>query len=280
MTKKVKVTEDQLKKMFEENFERLRMENGHSLSPHVKKTAWNQVQMYWRKLSYIAEGVTDTEVHLSLPNKKTKKKRIYCIEGIVDIVREDNKVTMYDIKTHDADYVRQNVEDYCGQINVYADIWQNLQKQKLDEAAIIATRIPDDLQQALDAQDTTRMKAQLTAWKPVIPIPFSAANVKKTVDEFGDVVDKIQDHEFSPSPVSRLKKREGKRDTFATRVCRNCDARFSCDSYCIYALKNKDKSWRKFADFYDLEPNEAEEIIRVEASMPIDVNVEQLADDI
>jgi len=280
MKKGLIITEEQLKEMFEENFERLRIENGHSLSPDVKKAAWQQVQMYWRKLGHIATSVTQTEVKLSLPNKQTQKNKRYCIEGVVDIVREGSKVTMYDIKTHDADYVRQNVDDYRGQINVYADIWQNLQKQRLDEAAIIATPVPKALRDAIDKDDQVSMEVELKRWEPIIPIMFSAANLKKTIDEFGDVVDKIQDHEFRPSTISRLKERDGKRGTFATRVCRNCDARFSCESYREYAILNKDQSWRKFADFYDLEPDEIEEIGRFEARMPSDLDVFAIADDL
>ena len=69
------MTERDLKDMFEQNFEHLRAENGHSLSPEVREAAWQQVRLYWSRLRHIAEAVTDTEVELSLPNQKTPKGR-------------------------------------------------------------------------------------------------------------------------------------------------------------------------------------------------------------
>src|SRR5438876_3937588 len=61
---------------------------------------------------HIAESVTDTEVKLNLPNQKTPKKRTFCIDGVVDIVRENDAVTMYDLKTHDLEFVRDNIDLY------------------------------------------------------------------------------------------------------------------------------------------------------------------------
>src|SRR5689334_20809816 len=97
--------EQDLREMFDHNFGRLRRENGHSLGRDVQEAAWEEVRFYWRKLRHIAETVTDTEVKLNLPNQKTPKKRTFCIEGIVDIVREGEKVIMYDLKTHELEYV-------------------------------------------------------------------------------------------------------------------------------------------------------------------------------
>jgi len=80
MKQKEVMNEETLKAMFDENFERLRAEGGHSLSPDVKDAAWQQVRMYWQKLRNIAEKVTDTEVRLNLPNQTTPKARGFCIE--------------------------------------------------------------------------------------------------------------------------------------------------------------------------------------------------------
>ena len=64
---------------FEENYEMLHLESGQALAANVKETALNQVLLYWRKLRAIAEAVTDTEVHLSLPNQETRRGREYTI---------------------------------------------------------------------------------------------------------------------------------------------------------------------------------------------------------
>lgn len=265
MTSKPAITEEQLREMFDRNFERLRLENGHSLSPDVREAAWEQVRFYWRKLRSIAESVTDTEVKLCLPNQHTKKDRAFCIEGVVDIVREAEKVTMYDLKAHDLDFVKGNIDFYRGQINVYAYIWQQLRGERLDEAAIIATPIPEALSAAIRSGGQAAIDAALAQWDPVVPIPFDAENVQKTVMEFADVVDQIEDSEFHPATVSQLAVREGNGGAFATRVCRNCDVRFSCSSYRDYARTNKDRGWSKFADFYDLDAVEAEALDRFAA---------------
>lgn len=263
------VTEDDLRRMFDENYERLRVESGHSVAPDVKAAAWEQIRLYWRKLRHIAESVTDTEVKLNLPNQRTRKGRNFCIEGIVDIVREGEKVTMYDLKTHDVDFVRVHLDFYRDQLNVYAHIWQRLRKERLDETAVIATPVPDYVAEAVRSGDTAQVEAALAKWEPVVPIDFDAGNVKKTIADFAKVVDAIEDHEFSPPPVKQLQERDEGRRTFATRICVNCDVRFSCSSYRDYARNNKDRNWRKFADFYDLETDEADSISRFAATADI-----------
>ncbi len=268
MKQKEIIDEKELKAMFDENFKRLRAEGGHSLSPEVREAAWQQVSMYWKKLRHIAEKVTDTEVRLNLPNQTTPKGRGFCIEGVVDIVREDEKVTMYDIKTHDLEFVRSNIDFYEEQLNVYAHIWQKLQDQRLDETAIIATPLPDELMEAVRTGDPDTVTAACEKWDPIVSIPTDVTKVQKTVQQFGKVVDNIEEHWFSPPSLSALQAREGEKDTFATRVCRNCDARFSCNSYRQYAMKYKDRKWTKLAGFYDMSAEESEQIDRAVAAMP------------
>jgi len=274
------MTERDLKDMFEQNFEHLRAENGHSLSPEVREAAWQQVRLYWSRLRHIAEAVTDTEVELSLPNQKTPKGRSFCIEGVVDIVRESDRVTMYDIKTHDLDFVRSNREFYEDQLNVYAHIWQQLRGQRLDEAAIIATPPPDKVLDAVRAGDPARIQAACREWDPVVPIPFDAGKVKKTVDQFARAVDAIEDHQFAPPGVETLEQRNPDGRSFAHRVCRNCDVRFSCASYRSYARKYKDRNWRKFAAFYDAPADEGEEQDRTEVSMGSVASAMEAAEDL
>ncbi|RME47176.1 MAG: hypothetical protein D6796_08005 [Caldilineae bacterium] len=229
--------EDFIRQVFEENFEQLRLESGHSITPEVKEAALQQVLLYWRKLHHIAERVTDTEVHLSLPGQETPRGREYTIEGVVDIVREEGRVTMYDIKTHDADYVRANLELYEQQLNVYAHIWQELRRQPLDEAAVIATDFPRAVKEALESNDPNHLAYALAQWDPIVPITYDPARKDRTLYEFGQVVDQIEDGQFAPPPVEKLEETiPGPRtERFGTRVCRNCDARFSCDSYRRYA---------------------------------------------
>src|SRR6185436_10904951 len=84
-----------IRQVFEQNYEELSLDSGHAITPYVKQTALNHVLLYWRLLRDIAENVTDTEVRLSLPNQETPRGRNYTIEGIVDIVRENDRTVMY-----------------------------------------------------------------------------------------------------------------------------------------------------------------------------------------
>lgn len=243
--------ETRIRDFFENNFEALQLEGGHSLAPEVKEAALQQVLLYWRRLSDIANRVTDTEVRLNLPDQCTPKGRHFGIDGVVDIVRENDRVIMYDLKTHAADVVRANREFYARQLNVYAHIWQHLRGQPLDETAVISTQYPEIIKEALASGDTTRLDAELLRWDPVIDIPFDASQLAATIDEFGAVVDAIEDGEFSPPSIAKLRGRaSGERLTFAGSVCRNCDARFSCSTYRMYAQESRGTAERRFRSDY------------------------------
>ncbi len=243
-----------LEQSFADNYERLKTETGRGLSPEGKRFAWQQVWLYWRKLSEIARTVTDTEVRLTLPNQKTPGGVEYAIEGIVDIVRERGYTVMYDIKSLDADHIREHVETYEKQLDVYAYIWQTLRGESLQQTAIIATTFPPSVARALETGDEGQLAYALAQWNPLIPLDFKPERVEETVGEFGQVVDAIEEGRFEPRPLEHLDLREGPRgDRFATAVCRNCDARFSCASYRRWALGSSshiEKSVRQyFQDF-------------------------------
>ena len=225
-----------IERAFNQNLESIYSEGGHSLTADLVQLARNQVIHYYLKLKDIAQNVTETEVKLNLPFQKTERGRIFGIEGVVDIVREDEKVVMYDIKTHDADIVRCNREQYEDQLNVYAHIWKNLRNQDLDECAIIATELPSMLKEALSSGNRQEIEYAISKWDPLVEIPIQEGTVEETIQRFAESVDMIEDRVFSPAPVSKLQEIiPGTSSTFGVRVCRNCDARFSCSSFRAYA---------------------------------------------
>jgi hypothetical protein len=154
---------------------------------------------------------------------------------------------MYDLKTHEEREVRAERELYEDQLNVYAHIWKGVRGQSLDGTAIIATRLPPALREALRARDPEAIDAAMAAWNPVVDLPFDENAVARTIDDFGRCVDAIEDGEFAPPPADVLGKPRGTRrrkdhgdppragaehePTFAQIHCRGCDARFSCASY-------------------------------------------------
>jgi hypothetical protein len=254
-----------IKDAFAENFELLRLEIGHSVTEDVRQAALDQVMLYWEKLKDIALKVSDTEVKLTLPQQTTPAGRTYSIEGVVDIVQEDEATWMYDLKTHDADFVRAHRDLYEKQLNIYAHIWQTLRGQKLDGTAILATSPTRRLREAFRNKDTdpARLAKELSAWEPLVEIPFDSSKVGQTVQDFGAVVDMIESRQFAAPPVDKLKTRivADKRATFGQEVCVNCDARFSCDPYREYArsaIRDRDAAIRYFFDDYGDEQTRAD----------------------
>ncbi|QNA46465.1 PD-(D/E)XK nuclease family protein [Lacibacter sediminis] len=263
--------EKRLAEIFAQNYELLKMEGGHALTEAGQKDAFNQVLYYYRKLKEVASKVTDTEVKLTLPDQKTPDGRSFTIEGIVDIVREEDEVWMYDIKTHDPFYVMANKHLYEKQLNVYAYIWENLRGNPLDHTAVISTVIPDALKEAESVGDTARIQKELTKWEPVIEIPYKEDNVKDTIHDFALVVDNIEKHCFTPPPLKVLDdKIYGTNSKFATRICRNCDARFSCSSFREYATKLQKSGTMNFKKYYEDFGTDAEQEEFINASIDLD----------
>ena len=261
--------EDFLLKRFEENFERIRFESGHGLAPEIKEAAKRQVLFYWLRLKEVAESITDTEVRLNLAGQVTPKKRKFNIEGVVDIVREKGRTVMYDLKTHDPEYIKNNASEYERQLDVYAHIWQKLRQQELDETAVIATRFPDSLGAAWDRrkEDPRRYEQELQNWNPIIEFKFSTKHVDDVVREFGRTVDAIEDGVYSPPAPTRLRKIEVGKRTFATRVCRNCDVRFSCGSYRQYIKTSRSRDLPRMREIYEDAGPEEDRDLRMDAGL-------------
>jgi hypothetical protein len=243
---------EKVKEYFEDNYELMRLEGGHSVTEDTKQIALTQVLYYYTKMKDVATRVTDTEVKLTLPNQKTPKGRNFTIEGVVDIVRDEDETWMYDIKTHDTDYITSNKELYEKQLNVYAYIWQNLRGQQLDKTAIISTAYPEGLKQAHLVNDHFRIQYELAKWQPLIPLEFDQEKVEEIINDFASAVDQIEDKNFKPAPVEKLQEKlEGTKALFGTRVCRNCDARFSCSSYREYATSKGKGERGNFKKYFE-----------------------------
>ncbi|MCA0986576.1 PD-(D/E)XK nuclease family protein [Guptibacillus algicola] len=243
-----------IEEAFEENYELLRLEGGHSLSPHIKNQALDQVKNYWKKLRHLAENVSDTEVKLTLPQQKTPAGRIYTIQGVVDVVKEDEHINLYDIKTHDVEYVKVNKHEFEGQLNIYGHVWQSIRGEHLDNASIIATGETNELRKAKKRYSSTGdenyLLEALDKWEPEVYIEVSPERVQEYLDSFGEVVDMIEEHRYEPPTVEKLKREVTENKSFVDHVCSNCDIRFSCDAFKEYALSSS-KGHSDFLKFFN-----------------------------
>ena len=253
--------EEKIKEMFEKNYQSLRFEGGHALTEDTRQLALDQVIAYYRKLRHIAEQVTETEVKLTLPNEITPNRNRFNIEGVVSIVQDGEEIRMYDLKTHDPDFIREHTEFYEDQLNVYAHVWQKLRNNRLDKTAIISTALPEKVKNAMEFGNEEDQKLAFEDWTPVIEIECKEENVARTIEEFANVVDNIEDRVFSAPDAERLMEKEpGTNVKFATYVCRSCDARFSCSAYREYVrqsgARNQSDIWKYLEDTGDEASNE------------------------
>ena len=68
---------------------------------------------------------------------------------------------------------------------------------------------------------------------------------------------------YSPFSISH-----NANETFARRVCSNCDIRFSCGSYRSYVNGSRSRDLKKFREIYEEKPTEQERDARLDAAMP------------
>ena len=239
--------------LFDANYRQMLAEGGvHVLTPRALVQARQQVEAYWKKLREIAVNVTETEVKIQLPNRRTPKGRKFVIEGVVDLVREGDRLRMYDIKTHYCDEVRRNCESYAAQLNVYAYVWRELRGQNVHEMGVIAIQLPEALREAIRRGLHDDIDAAFATWNPLVPIDSDPASLDAIFARIAETVDLIEDGEFAPPPATRLAEARavdenigGRKTAFATLHCRNCDGRFSCNSYREYA-RNNGKAGKRF----------------------------------
>lgn len=226
-----------IEERFYDNLSVIETENKLRINSFVKEQALLQVKMYWQKLKELAQKVTQAEVPVTLSNQETPKGRRFSINGVVDIIEEDAQTVLYDIKTHDPDFVKHNKERYEKQLNIYGSIWEKVNQKELDGTAVIATPLSSKLKWAVSEGTPEQVETALNEWEPVIKMNYDENVREGTLEEFGNIVDKIQDGEFNPPSVSCLNtKLGGTKTLFATKICRYCDIRFACDSYREYSI--------------------------------------------
>lgn len=157
--------EARIREIFDENFEFIRAEGGHSITEFIKEEAFRQVLYYFRRNVDLIAKIAQAEVKLTLPEQVTSEAGIrYTIDGVIDIVREDEETWMYDLKTHDRFAIESNRELYRQQLNVYAYIWKKLMGNDLDNTAVISTSLPAGLKNAIRNGNTEHVRHEMAQW--------------------------------------------------------------------------------------------------------------------
>ena len=265
MTNPLHLDEDQIHQYFEDVYESLQAEHGFGLDPDTLDDAKRHVLLYWRKLrDRIANRVTETEVPLTLMNQRTPGNRLFSIHGVIDVVEENDQVTLYDIKSHELHRIHENHEQYAPQLEVYAHIWNQLRGQVVNQTCIISTNPPDNVKGIYDYDAMT--DAERTAyeqWDPVVPIAVHNNRMSETIRQFGEVVDKIESRQFTPPTVEQL--RGLWRNRHVQMICSKCDGRYSCDGYRRFAEQVGGTSARTLTFYLDHGMSRDEYDVRLDA---------------
>lgn len=157
-----------------------------------------------------------------------------------DEAKQFDGVWLYDLKTHDQERIKANLTPYKEQLFIYAFIWKNLQGNQLDNTAIISTSLPNKLEKAIELGKPELIEREVKNWEPIIPIGYSEDEVADMINNFGEVVEHIENSDFAAPDVNTLLNvPDGMKKPFAVHVCRNCDVRYSCKSYAEYMKVSK-----------------------------------------
>ena len=253
---------------FENNKEIIRSETGRTLNRELSRAALIQILVYWYKLKDVANSVTETEVRLVLADQETDSGTKFNIEGVIDLVQDDEGYFMYDLKSIDRATVLDSLADFTQQLSLYAHIWDGLRDQKLSGASIITTALPskfmEEIKPLIDTNEFTadlesKILDILSEWEPVVDVDLSGGRLERFIDDFKSVVDSIENGEFCSPPAEKLLDEiEGTGRKFGSLVCRKCDARYSCNSYRKHISDGKTKAADLFRVYWP-EDDETEE---------------------
>lgn len=188
------VTEEHVKEWFSENYETISRKEHAYLSQNVRDAALGQVLKYVDRQSSHWERIKDAEVEVSHVEPD------YILSGKVDLVEGDGGTfEIIDFKAEkkpdmikDAERIRR----YKRQLQIYAYIITQ------------RTGVPVSKLHLYYTGDTD-------GGVPTITFPNEPLKVQSTIDEFTDVVHKIQCRDYSTRSTSQT-------------MCNNCDLRFFC----------------------------------------------------
>jgi DNA helicase-2/ATP-dependent DNA helicase PcrA len=189
------INKNQIEAWFNSNYNNLIKKERVYLRPSTQKIALEQILNYVEKNKNNWSQLKEAEVEVSLV------KEDYILKGSVDLIQgEDDTVEIIDFKTEEKPDILDNKNEimrYKNQLEVYA----HLIEQKIDKKV-------------------SRMHLYYTSeseGNPFISFDKNSQEINETIDNFTDIVKKIENKKFE------LDERPLKR-------CQECDMRHFCDN--------------------------------------------------
>lgn len=185
------IVDARLQDWFEENYQGLVLTEHSYLAPSAKAAAMRYVQNYFNNSKDMWENIREAEVRLSYPTEE------YILNGQIDMLKgQGDTVEIVDFKTGDKP---SNVSDsmlksYEKQLQVYA----HLVEQKY---GVVVSKM--------------KLYYLSAAENPVISFEKDERRINDMMQEFTEVVRKIEKHDYSTR-------------TKDTSICKDCDMRYYC----------------------------------------------------
>lgn len=188
------ITEDNIKQWFNENYETISKKEHAYLKESARIAALKQVMKYVDRQGGNWDRIRDAEVEVSHVEKD------YILTGKVDLIAgDDNTLEIVDFKAEqkpDMIKDRDRIDRYKRQLQIYAYIIEQ------------RTGIPVSKLHLYYTGDSE-------SGIPTISFKNEPSKVQDTIDDFTNVVHKIQCRDYSTKSVS-------------ANLCRNCDLRYFC----------------------------------------------------
>lgn len=191
------LSENRIAAWFDTNYAYLTKRERVYLAPQVKRTALEQVIRYYHKQEGKWQRIKEAEVDVSLVKDE------YILRGNVDlIVGENGTVELVDFKSEKKPDInnpkdREKINRYRRQLEVYAHIVEQ-------RVGIVVSK-------------THLYYTSEESGNPYITFTKDSRAVEKTIATFDAVVHRIEQKDFA------IPERP-------TKICRDCDMRFYCDT--------------------------------------------------
>lgn len=188
------ITPDNVETWFVENYETISKREHVYLSENVRLAALKQVKRYVERQSAHWDRVRDAEVEVSHVEED------YILSGKVDLIEGDNgTLEIVDFKAEkkpDMERDKERIQRYKRQLQIYAYIIEQKTGMPVSKLRLYYT-------------------GDNVSGVPEIVFKNEPAKVKETINEFTDVVHKIQCRDYTTRSTSLT-------------MCNNCDLRHFC----------------------------------------------------